>query len=764
MRITGFVLGFALLATPGMPAEFPGFTWDRVPLNIHFGKRTGDLTDAEIEFLATHSRFIALEKSHGVIPHGSTEAGIAATARRLKQRNPEVKVLFYFNAFINWPGYDAFKTYRPEWTLLTAAGEVVTHPSGTPRPDPSNPEFREWWSEVVAQAHREAPLEGLFADALPQALSPALARQVGTEKARAIIDGLRAMLALTKRKLGPGRLVLANGLRTTDFREILDWEGIDGVMIEHFGAFKTDRPEDIKADLDSMALAAAKGKFVVLKGWPGFNWLDQDMMKRPYAELLQLARERLTFPLACFLVAARSGDHFCYSWGYTDRHGMLDAYPEFARPLGPPKGDAVWQGLTAKREYAHASVSVNLTDKSARIDWRPTDAPSTPIDSAEARARVEALAQLTKAPRTFPAEGFAGDGVRRPLFFEALPWKGNTTRVFAWLGIPAAPAGARLSGIVLVQGGGGTAFKEWVQKWNDQGFAAISIAVEGQTDERNPAGGREQQWKRHAWAGPGRRGIYGDSGEPLADQWMFHAVADTVLANSLLRSRPEVDPAKVGLMGISWGGVITSTVMGIDPRFAFAIPTYGCGHLADADNQYGRALGNNTLYREVWDPMLRLDRARMPALWLSWPGDEHFPLDCQAACYRAAPGPRMVALVPNLKHSHPAAWNPPHSYAFARSIVAEGRPWLRVVAADATDGRVRMEVESSRPLDRAVLFATPDRGFTSRRAWTEIALQLAPAGRRAVATGLLPAGTNAWFVNVHSGDLLASSDFHQNLR
>jgi len=357
-------------APPRVTAALHGFNWDRVPLNLHFGKRTGDLTDAEIDFIASHSTLIALEKSHGVTPHGSTEAGIADSARRITQRNQEAKVLFYLNAFINWPGYEAFKTYQPEWTLRTASGEIVTHPSGTPRPDPSNADFREWWSEVVAHANRTAPLGGVFVDALPQALSPGLAKQVGDAKARAIVAGLREMLALTKRKLGPDRLVLVNGLRTSDFHEILDWEGIDGVMIEHFGAFKTDSPTDIKADLDSIALAVAKGKFVVVKGWPGFNWLDKEMMQRPYAELLQLARTRLTFPLACFLVAAQPGSHFCYSWGYTDTHGMLDAYAEFDRPLGPPKADAKWVGLTATREFAHASVWVDLTTKQARIEWR----------------------------------------------------------------------------------------------------------------------------------------------------------------------------------------------------------------------------------------------------------------------------------------------------------------------------------------------------------------------------------------------------------
>lgn len=362
------LLGVRIFAAEPPPPVNLG--WDRVPLYVHFGKRDGDLTPAELDFLAAHAPFVALEKSHGAAVHGSTEAGIAATARELKRRNAHVRVLFYLNAFINWPGYAAQRTYRDEWTLRDARGEIVRHPSGTPRPDPSQAAFREWWAEVVAGAHRDAPLDGLFADALPQALSPALARQVGAEKARAVVAGLREMLALTKARLGPGRIIVVNGTRTNDFREILDWEGIDGVMIEHFAAFGKDGPADIKADLETLALAAARGKFAVLKGWPGFNWLDREMMARPRAELLALARERVTFPLACFLVAAQPGSCFAYSWGYTANHGMLEPYAEFSRRLGPPAGAARWEKFSAVREFAHASVHVDLATRVARIDWK----------------------------------------------------------------------------------------------------------------------------------------------------------------------------------------------------------------------------------------------------------------------------------------------------------------------------------------------------------------------------------------------------------
>lgn len=390
-----------------------------------------------------------------------------------------------------------------------------------------------------------------------------------------------------------------------------------------------------------------------------------------------------------------------------------------------------------------------------------TPVSSLAEDFSAQRAQVLGLGQLTAPPAMRAADGFPQEGGLRAIFFDALPWRGNPTRVFAWLGVPEERAG-RLPGIVLVHGGGGTAFKAWVQKWNDRGYAAISIAVEGQTDEPDPSAAKgKHAWRQHAWPGPKRNGIYGDSAEPLQDQWMYHAAADTILANSLLRSLPDVDAEKVGLMGTSWGGVVTSTVIGIDSRFAFAIPTYGCGHLFDSDNQYGRALGTSQHYREVWDPMQRMDRVRMPVLWLSWPEDAHFPLDCQAACYRTAPGPRMVSLIPGMRHSHEAASKPPDSYAFADSVLRDGRPWCRQETARHQDGIASVTFASSRPLERAVLISTPDTGFTGRRKWAESPAKLERRGDAWSVEVRLPPGTTAWFVNARSGELTASSEFQE---
>ena len=108
------------------------------------------------------------------------------------------------------------------------------------------------------------------------------------------------MLALTKRKLGNDKILLANGIRTGQHLDFLEWEGIDGMMIEHFDAYHSKAPEDLKADLDSMALAAAKGKFVVLKGWPALTAAESQVKGRSRAEQLRLAASGSLFPWRAF--------------------------------------------------------------------------------------------------------------------------------------------------------------------------------------------------------------------------------------------------------------------------------------------------------------------------------------------------------------------------------------------------------------------------------------------------------------------------------
>lgn len=413
----------------------------------------------------------------------------------------------------------------------------------------------------------------------------------------------------------------------------------------------------------------------------------------------------------------------------------------------------------------HALGNPHLQSLNEKMDENKNGDGSTAVAKelfAEELAAVESLSGLTTAPAFSLATGYAVSEQLRAIYFDALAWKGRETKVFAWIGLPEE-TGEKVPGVVLVHGGGGTAFKNWVKEWNQRGFAAIAIAVEGQTDRRlkEADGGAVTAtgWERHEWAGPERRGIYHDSGEPIRDQWMYHAVAGSILANSLLRSLPQVDAGQVGIMGVSWGGVITSTVIGLDERFAFAVPTYGCGGLATAENQYGRSLGNNRIYRQVWDPVLRLQRAKMPTLWFSWPEDEHFPMDCFAASYGQLPGPHMVSLVPGMGHGHGPAWTRPEAFAIAQGLVSGSGLWCVQTGLREEGGLVEADFSATEKLDSAVLVSTTDSGVSSSRTWVETPAKLSRNGTSWTASANLPEGTTAWFLNVIAAGVVASSDY-----
>ena len=138
-------------------------------------------------------------------------------------------------------------------------------------------------------------------------------------------------------------------------------------MIEHFGYFQSGSKEFMLRDILEMQKAGKSGKIVVFKAWPGFAWIDKEIMKKSLKEKVKIAKENITFPLAAFLAGAQENSYFIYNWGYRMEMGCLEWYPEFNRPLGKPLGDAIINGWELTREFEHISVSINLETREALI-------------------------------------------------------------------------------------------------------------------------------------------------------------------------------------------------------------------------------------------------------------------------------------------------------------------------------------------------------------------------------------------------------------
>ncbi len=228
------------------------------------------------------------------------------------------------------------------------------------------------------------------------------------------------------------------------------------------------------------------------------------------------------------------------------------------------------------------------------------------------------LEELSAPPQWTTSERPRVEGVQA-ISYSGLPFRGRPTRVFAWLGKPEAPTGQKVPAMVLVHGGGGTAFEEWVRLWVRRGYAAIAMDTCGQVPVGNYG-----NWVRDEQGGPAGWGGFDQLDREKEDQWTYHAVADVILAHSLIRSLPEVDSERIGVTGISWGGYLTCIVAGVDPRFKLAVPVYGCGFYDKT--VFARELSRlpsaqAALWLNQWDPSRYLPRAGLPMLWVTGSND-----------------------------------------------------------------------------------------------------------------------------------------------
>jgi dienelactone hydrolase len=379
--------------------------------------------------------------------------------------------------------------------------------------------------------------------------------------------------------------------------------------------------------------------------------------------------------------------------------------------------------------------------------------PSEPLDTAPHRAPLDLWhnPRLFEPPKTYPAEGFERPGVRG-LFFEHEPFHGKPTRVFAWVGLPYLAPGRRCPAVVLLHGGGGTAFDEWVRIWNRRGYAAITFDQCGCVPEiPEPTGVLPHE--RHEHAGPaGWDASFDHVDDPLEEQWQYHAVSAAIRAHSLLASMPEVDETRIGVTGISWGGYLTCLVAAADPRLKCAVPVYGCGFLGENsvwNDAVFPAKERTAVNRwlSLWDPSRFLPHAQEPFCWVSGTNDLAYPLDSLEKSYHLTPSPGSRCIRIEMRHSHPDGWAPVEIGVFIDSVLGGGAPLPRIRDHRIESGEMRVGFESARPILRAELIATRAKGHWMDRKYRALPAEL--DARRGLASAALPTGTTVCFMNLY---------------
>lgn len=281
----------------------------------------------------------------------------------------------------------------------------------------------------------------------------------------------------------------------------------------------------------------------------------------------------------------------------------------------------------------------------------------------------------------------------KAIYYNGMDYMGHKTRVFAYIGFPEnASKNNKVPAIVLVHGGAGMAYPQWVEKWVEKGFAAIAMDLEGNVSNSPGSyySSKQPYDESTGYIGGPSNNALDDSITIIEDQWMYHAVSDVFLAYSLMSADERVNINKIGVCGISWGGIITCIAIGNSDCFDFAIPIYGCAYIDESKSMLG-GMSSGKIKGHAGSEWITessewLKSSKIPTLWVNSDSDCAFSLDITSRSAQDKPESYM-SIQPDLAHSHVDGWNVGESYSFADSIVKSGRWTTKITGQPTKDSR-----------------------------------------------------------------------------
>lgn len=343
----------------------------------------------------------------------------------------------------------------------------------------------------------------------------------------------------------------------------------------------------------------------------------------------------------------------------------------------------------------------------------------------------------------------------RSLFYASENYNGKPTRVFAYYASPQtlgiAKGNEKFPAMVLIHGGGGTAFREWAELWAKRGYAAIAMDTAGHRPIEGKNAHDRNNRTRLDDGGPnqGDDEKFGSVLKEPGEQWPYHAVAAAVRAHSLIRSFPEVDAERTGVTGISWGGYLTCIVAGVDSRFKAAVPVYGCGHLQDNSAWTDRLQKMTTEQRDrwtqLWDPSQYLPSVRMPILFVNGTNDFAYPLDSYLKSIDDVRGPKQVRITVNMPHGHPPGWQPPEIGLFVDQVLKKEQLLLDPGEPKLEDKEISLTCRGTIPPKSASLHYTTGAEPINKRTWQTVAAKVAG---QLITVAAPPGDANVWFLTL----------------
>ena len=346
---------------------WPRFSWDSPPVFYHSCNFTGPFTDAAI---ATMAKFpmVTIEKGQGVTlgtgPGNYAEDKIVATLKRVKALDANISTIFYYNSVLDWPFYEMHAKLLSNIHLAThdINGELCrqngdgTFPNHTDMLsfDFAQEAAREFWASECYNMTQTGYVDGCFSDRATGGPSCKQSKEADAAYAAGHIQVHQELQKL----IGNGPLIANHAY---------DMPGVNAVQIE---GFKADN-----ASITVLLECVSNGKIVEAHSGYGEDGTADDHCTKGILN-----------SLAAFLIGAGSRSYYTCSRGWKVQEDPINEawHPEYDKPLGTPKGGAVYDAATStwSRSFLHAKgttlVRFDAKTNAGWIAWAGEPVPPVP--------------------------------------------------------------------------------------------------------------------------------------------------------------------------------------------------------------------------------------------------------------------------------------------------------------------------------------------------------------------------------------------------
>ncbi len=168
----------------------------------------------------------------------------------------------------------------------------------------------------------------------------------------------------------------------------------------------------------------------------------------------------------------------------------------------------------------------------------------------------------------------------------------DSTEIYAVIASPKSKG--KYPGMLILHGGGGQAEKDKAISWAQRGYVAVAPDLPGIAEPKKLTF-TTGRWNKLAYGA--ERYV---ANPDVSASVIFDAVLSAMESLYLLRSQPNVDKENIGVVGISWGGYMTTIVCGLAGKQVKAgFSVFGCGFY-EQTSQFNALQKMPVKEREQW--------------------------------------------------------------------------------------------------------------------------------------------------------------------